>query len=394
MKGYRRFITAFILVLALYVVAEINRPKPVNWTENLSKDEKAPYGTYILYQELKDIFPQATINSYRQPVYNQVNNSTDSNTAYLLLEPDIRMSKDDLDELLNYTANGNFVFIAAEHFNKLLKDTLRFDTEQRFDIAGKDSAAVNFVNPFLKAGTGYGFTAMTLGGYFSKIDTMQSIVLGTNKHTDVNFIKIPYGEGAFYIHAAPLCFSNYFMLTAGNASYTAKALSYLPAHIKQIYWDEYYKLGPEGSNNPLRFILNNAWLKWTFRTGVFTMLLFVLFEMKRRQRVIPVIEPPRNTTLDFVQTVGGAYFNQHNNKNIALKKISYFMEFVRTVFYLGTSELNDAFIQLLSKKSGVNENETRQLVNLIYEINGSEQITDQALIQLSNQIDSFYAKAK
>jgi hypothetical protein len=392
-KGYRRFIAAFVLVLALYVLAEINRPKPVNWTENLSKDEKAPYGTFILYQQLKDIFPLASINSYRQPVYNQVNNFADSNTAYLLVEPELKMGKEDLNELLTYAATGNYVFMAAEHFSKLLTDTLKFNTGRRFDISGKDSVTINFTNPALRADSSYRFTAMTLGGYFDKVDTAKGIVLGENHRKDVNFIKIPYGQGAFFIHAAPLCFSNYFMLTAGNASYTAKALSYLPRQVKQIYWDEYYKLGPEGSDNPFRFILSNAWLRWAFRTGVFTILLFILFEMKRKQRVIPVIEPPRNSTLDFVQTVGSVYFNQHNNKNIALKKINYFMEFVRSVFYVSTSQLNDEFILVLAKKSGVSENETGQLVSLIHEINDSEQITDQALVLLSNRIDSFYAKA-
>jgi hypothetical protein len=393
-KGYKRFITLFVFLLALYIVAEINRPRPVNWQVSLSKDDKAPYGSYILYKQLKDIFPHAAVSAYRQPVYEQVNNFTDSNTAYLLIEPAINVSKTDLSELLNYAVIGNYVFIAAENFSKALMDTLKFRTEHRFDLAGKDSLTINFTNPAMRADTNYGFTAMTLNGYFSKLDTAHSIVLGNNHLKDINFIKIPYGDGAFFIHAAPLCFSNYFMLTNNNAAYTASALSYLPKNVKQVYWDEYYKLGPEGSDNPLRFLLNNAWLRWAFRISVFTMFLFILFEMKRKQRVIPVIETPRNSTLNFVQTVGSVYFNQHDNKNIALKKINYFMEFVRSGFYVSTSHFDDAFIQLLAKKSGVSENETRQLVNLIYEINESPQITDQALIQLSNQIDSFYAKAK
>lgn len=394
MKGYRRFIIAFVLVLALYIVAEMNRPKPVDWVVSLSKDQKSPYGSYILYHQLKDLFPQAAIQSYRQPVYNQVNNYTDSNTAYLLVEPSVEFSKDDLNELLNYAVSGNYVFISASNFSKALTDTLKFTVSRRFEVAGKDSTTINFTNPLLRASKDYGFTAMTLDPYFKKIDTLHTVVLGNNHLKDINFIKIPYGDGAFFVHAAPLCFSNYFMLTGNNAEYTAKALSYLPKNVKQVYWDEFYKLGPEGSTSPLRFILNNAWLRWAFRISVLAILLFVFFEMKRKQRVIPVIEPPRNSSLDFVQTVGSVYFNQHDNKNIALKKINYFMEFVRSQFYLSTNHFDDVFVQTLAKKSGVGENECRQLVNLIYEINESPQITDQALVQLSNQIDSFYAKAK
>lgn len=394
MKGYRRFITVFVLVLALYVVAEMNRPKPVDWTESLSKDKKTPYGAFILYKQLPDIFQDAAISSYRQPVYNQVNNFSDSNTAYLLLEPDIKMSNDDVNELLNYTGKGNYVFMAAEDFSRQLMDTLKFRVSRRFDIAGKDSVAINFSNPLLQSDSPYIFGSMTLGGYFTRLDTANAIVLGKTRRNDVNFIKIPYGEGAFYLHTAPLSFCNYFMLTGNNADYTAKALSYLPRNITRLYWDEYYKLGPEGSGTPLRVLLSNQWLRWAFRLALFTIVLFVLFEMKRRQRVIPIIEPPRNSTLDFVQTVGSVYFNQHNNKNIAMKKIAYFMDFVRNTFHLNTSQLNDEFIQLLAKKSGAGESETKELVNLIYDINASEQVSDQALLQLSSQIDSFYVKAK
>ena len=394
MKGYRRFIAAFILVLALYVLAEMNRPKEVNWSVNLSKDEKSPYGSYIVYNQLKDIFPYASISSYRQPVYDQVNNFTDSNTAYLLIEPAVELTKDDLNELLNYVVGGNYVFITAGNFGKTLMDTLKFSTTRRLDITGKDSTTINFTSPGLHAEKDYGFTAMTLDGYFNKIDTLHSVVLGNNNHKDINFIKVPYGDGAFFIHAAPLGFSNYFMLTTANADYTATALSYLPKHVKRIYWDEYYKQGPEGSGSPFRFILSNVWLRWAFRISIFAILLFILFEIKRKQRIIPVIEPPRNSTLDFVQTVGSVYFNQHDNKNIALKKINYFMEFVRSQFYLNTSHLDEDFIQLLAKKSGADESETRQLINLIYEINGSDQMTDQALMQLNNHIDSFYVKVK
>jgi len=91
------------------------------------------------------------------------------------------------------------------------------------------------------------------------------------------------------------------------------------------------------------------------------MILFVLFEMKRRQRIIPVIAPLRNTTLDFVQTVGNVYFNQRDNKNIAIKKITYFLEFVRSNFFLSTSNMNDEFIEALSKKTAMKQQDKTKL---------------------------------
>lgn len=393
MKGYKPFIFVFAILLVGYILAQLNRPKELDWEISLSKDSKNPYGSFILYKRLKDLFPSSEINSYRQPVYNQVNNYIDSNTAYLLIEPGLELPKNDINEMINYVSVGNYVFISSSSFNKLLMDTLRFNIRRRFDMVG-DSSTINFTNPALHTKANIGFNRLTLDGYFDSMDSSRSVILGNNQHDDANFIKIPYGSGAFFIHAAPLCFSNYFMLKNNNADYTAKALSYLPKNIKTIYWDEFYKLGPVGSQTPLRFLLANPYLKWAFRIALIGMLLFVLFERKRKQRIIPIIKPLRNTTLDFVQTVGNVYFNKRDNRNIALKKINYFLEFVRSTFYLPTTSLNEEFIQALSKKSGVSEQETGRLVRSINEVNTSEQIGDNFLLDISHQIDSFYAKAK
>jgi hypothetical protein len=393
MKGYKKFIIAIVAVLAIYIVAEMNRPRPFNWDLTLSKDDKDPYGGYILYQQLKDIFPRAEIKSYRLPVYNQVNNFTSTNTAYFLIDPSLQLSSTDINELLNYVVTGNYVFLSAESFGQTLMDTLKFKTMRRFDFK-PDSASPEFKNPSLQAAKKINFKKMTIDGYINKFDTAHTIVLGSNRQEDVNFIKMPYGEGAFYIHSAPVCFTNYFLVTGDNAEYSAKALSYLPKNLESIYWDEYYKLGPSGSTNPLRFLLNDPFLSWAFRIGVITMVLFVLFEMKRRQRVIPVINPLRNSTLDFVETVATVYFNQRDNKNIAAKKISYFLEYVRSVFYLPTAQLNDELKTSLAKKSGLPESEIGEIFNLIYAVHTNYSIHDETLLLLNKKIDSFYEKVK
>ncbi len=379
-------------MLALYILAEMNRPKPVEWEMTLSKEDKNPYGAYIVYRQLKDLFPQANIHSYRLPVYNQVNNFDDVNTAYFLICPQLNISREDVTELLDYVVSGNYVFMASDNFSKALMDSLKFRVTRRFELVNRDSVTINFVNPLLRAKDNYSFKQMTIDGYINKLDTANSLVLGTNQLQDANFIKMPYGEGAFFIHASPLCFSNYFMLTDKNADYVSKALSYLPQDVNKIFWDEYYKLGPDGSQNPLRFFLNNPFLKWAFRIGVAAMVLYVLFSMKRRQRIIPVITPLGNSTLDFVQTVGNVYFNQRDNKNIAQKKISYFLTDLRSDFFLSTHQLNEEFVEALSKKSGLDKQDVDELINLIRAINESGEVSDETLLHLNQLIDNFYSR--
>lgn len=384
----------FGLLLAIYVMAELNKPRPVDWRITMSKDDKNPYGGYIVYWQLKDVFPKAVIQSYRTPVYDQVNNYRDSGSAYILLNNQLDISRNDLEELGNYVRQGNYVFASSINFKKIFADTLGFKTFTKISLLKSDSTSVNFLNPLLKNSENYKFKKATIDEYFSEFDTARTVILGVNDYSQANFIKVQHGAGAFFIHSSPLCFSNYFLLHENNAEYIAKALSYLPAHLSKIYWDEYYKLGQTGARTPLRFILSNEFLRWSLFLSIFGLLVYVLFEMKRRQRVIPVINPLQNTTLDFVRTVSSVYFHQKDNSSVASKKVNYFLEFVRHRFFMQTHQLDEVFIQQLSRKSGVEKSKVEYLVALLGEVNSGYQVSDKLLLTLNHQIENFYKQAQ
>lgn len=394
MKEYKWFILTFAVLLAIYIIAEVNRPRPLNWEVTLSMRDKNPYGAYCLYNELKDIFPRASINPYSLPAYNQVNNSRALHTAYLFMTPSLsKLSKEDVHELLHYTAAGNYVFLSAFDFG-MLQDTLKFRFDWLNESKYGDSTSINFRNPLLHTKKNTRFKPMTLEQYFTKYDTLTTTVLGSNDRNKANFIKMRFGKGAVFIHVMPHCFSNNFLLTRDNASYTAKALSYIPADVDQVFWDEYYKPGRTGSDNPLRYILNDPDLRWAFRIGLVTMVLFVLFGIKRRQRIIPVITPLQNSTMDFVKTVGNVYFNKKDNKNIAEKMIGYFLEYIRAHFFLPTHVLDEPFVQALSKKTGVPQPDLDELIKIIDAVQTGSATSNEVLLQLNRQLDAFYLAAQ
>jgi hypothetical protein len=389
-KGYRTFIIIFSLLFILYVIAELNKPKPIDWSITISKKDKNPYGGYIIYDQLKSLYPNAAIQSYRTSVYQQVNNSEDSNTAYLIICAAFRPAATTTTELLNYVSKGNYVVTSADLFYTPFLDSLKLETDRSVVFGNKDSTSINFANPALKASKNYTFLKGTIDQYFSKIDTARSIVLSTNNRGKPVFVKVPYGRGAFFVHTAPLCFSNYFLLFRNNASYASKAMSYIPAEVKKIYWDEYEKMGPEGEQTPLRVFLANEYLRWSLRISLIGLFMYVLFEMKRRQRIIPVITPLKNSTLDFVTTVAGVYFNQKDNKGVADNKIAYFLEFVRNRFNLGTQVMNEDFIEQLHRKSGVDKEEVAALINQVVAVSNLQNVADSMLLNLNSNIDKFY----
>jgi hypothetical protein len=389
-KGYRGFIIVFSALFILYVVAEINKPKPVDWTVTLSKEDKNPYGGFIVYKQLKNIFSKASIHSFRTPAYNQVNRSKDTNTAYFIIGEKLSFPATDFNALKQYVRNGNVVVASANMFEKSFLSFFSLQTATPVSLSFRDSAGLNFVNPAIKASENYTFLTATINQYFSKIDTAKATIISTNNKDKPVYIKVPYGKGAFFIHANPLCFSNYFLLYRNNAFYTASVLSYLPAETSKIYWDEFYKLGAEGASTPFRFLLSNEFLRWALRLSLIGLLLYVFFEMKRRQRVIPIITPLRNSTLDFVKTVAGVYFNDKNNNSIADKKVSHFLEFVRSRFNIATQSLDEDFAEQLHRKSGVDKDKVCDLVKLFSSLPAEPRVTDMMLLNLDRNIDHFY----
>ena len=118
----------------------------------------------------------------------------------------------------------------------------------------------------------------------------------------------------------------------------------------------------------------------------------MIFKGRRDQRIIPVIKPLANTTLEFINTVGNLYYKQSNHKNIADKKIMYFMDYVRAKYSLRTLNLNDELISQLSEKSYVDKSEINKMIELINVVSISETIKQATLIELNNLIENFYTK--
>ncbi len=390
MKGYRSFIMIFSVLFILYVIAEINKPKPVDWPISIRRNDKNPYGGYIIFNQLRHIFPAAAIQSFHTSVYKRVKNAYETNTAYLIISPALRPTSTATNKMKNYVSKGNYIVASANVFYTPFLDSLGIETTTPVYFKPKDSTSINFVNPALKSSKNYTFLQGTIDQYFSKIDTAKTIVLSVNNHNKPVYIKIPYGQGAFFIHSAPLCFSNYFLLFRNNASYTAKALSYIPKDVSKIFWDEYYKSEQRGPTTPFRFFLSNEYLRWALRLSLAGLLLYIFFEMKRRQRIIPVITPLKNSTLDFVKTVANVYYDEKDNIGIADKKVNYFLEYVRNRFNIATQTPDADFAEQLHRKSGLRTEEIAELVSLIASVQTGSEITDDMLLDLDRSIDNFY----
>ena len=390
MKKNLKYKLILISGFVLLFLVELFSPKEIDWRMSFSKKDKIPYGNYILFDLLPEIFSQKTINTTDLPAYNTLKDNQLSNGNYLIINN--KFAADDLDtkELLEFAGNGGYVFIAAQQFKGLFADTLNIKTEMHFILG--DSLGVNFTNLSLHQKEDYYFKSEAPPFYFSSFDTAHTTILGIDEKKRVNFIKTNFGEGAFYLNCVPFAFTNYNILKDNDDGYISKALSYLPA--QNVFWDEYYKAGRISAQTPLRYILNRAQLRWAYYLGIISLIMFILFEGKRKQRIIPVITPLKNTTLEFVETIGRLYYQNKDHKNLAMKKITYFLEYIRSHLYMETQQYSNEFYKKLNAKTGICHAELEKLFGLINQIKSKEKIKESEINLLNRGIEKFYQMSK
>lgn len=419
MKQYRLYIFIIALALGLVILAELFRPKSVDWRDSFSQEDKVPYGAYILHDQLTHFFPGQSVDVVDKTVYQVLANQPAHGQLYMFVNAEIQLSKTDSDELLRFVSEGGTVFMAAESFSGDFTDSLGIETSGVLPFLlsnGDDSVRANFSSPAFRSDSGYsfGFASGTSTYYFALFNEDSSVVLGNAMQRDgdkdddeeegkkkdedvlVNFLKVKWGAGTFYLSTLPRAFSNIGLLSDNGARYAAVALSYLP--VRPIIWDEYYKaggaLGRKEIKSPLRYILSQEPLRWAYSLLLGGAVLFVIFGARRRQRIIPVIEPPRNTTLEFVETVGTLYHQHGDFRNVADKMILYFLDYVRSRLNLSTGPLDNELVRLVAERSGVAHDRVSTIFNKIREIQVGRGISKEQLLELSDSVEYFYRNSQ
>ncbi|AMR30609.1 hypothetical protein A0256_03810 [Mucilaginibacter sp. PAMC 26640] len=395
MKDFKIYIAVASACLLLYLIAQYNRPNPVDWSSTLYFNDKIPFGTYVLYNRLNDVFPEAEIDRSNRSAYrffsdSTVTDSVAGKSTFFIVAKSVAFSKEDYTAMVKYISAGNAVFISTFDLGGKLPDTLKLNTQSDFN---KKSPGLNFSNVKIRQAKDYHFDKHISDPYFSKLDTAKATVIGQNSDGKANFISYQFGKGKLFLMADPLVFSNYSLLTPQGAAYAARVLSCLPADADNVYWDQFQNHDIPVDESPMRVFFKYPALQWAYYVALASLLLFIVYEVKRRQRIIPVVEPLKNSTLEFVTVVGKVYYEQRNNANIASKKILYFAENVRNNFGLKTNSYSPESITQFAGKTGVNEMFAGELLRHINYLLPQNHITDHELIVLNQLIEKFYSQS-
>ncbi len=407
-------IVIVLAALAFYFLPRGNGEKQVQWYEYYHMEYKEPYGTYAVSQLLDDYFPKQSFTVLEKSLYKTLDQSkVDAPANYICISDYIYWTGRDEDSLLSFVQNGNNAFLSVKNlpttFLKKLSEfkyqetgvTTSFSSREALSLDindGTDSIYKYMFNNGSGIDTNYTWNAISV-----ELDSMvSSTILGTYKRVEVdtdyvNFVKIQYGKGSIYVHTMPLVFTNYYLITKEGRAYAEKALSFLPEG--DVYWDnvsQNYIYQPQGQNekSPLSFILSQKSLRWAWYICLLAILLYVIFRAKRKQRIIPVIEPNINTSIMFIETIGKLYYMQNNHHKVALLKMKHFVNFIRMRYKVNLQKDMEQKIDQLAVISGVNHDIITTLFTKYQRISLMENITAHELLEFNAIIQKFYKNCK
>jgi hypothetical protein len=242
--------------------------------------------------------------------------------------------------------------------------------------------------------------------------TFTTLAYSMNKPVTVS---LKQGKGRIILHSMPQLFMNYQVLKPNGFMHARFILKKLdPA--QPVVWLEFARFdrnradmdtGDQGDSEKedrsfIKFIMQNAPLRWAFVLAIGILLLYVFFRAKRRQEVLPGIPEKRNMSLAFVETLSSIYLSRNSPYGILLVLRKNFYSSVNRHFYIDLNQADakthaekyEANVKRLIEKSRFDEEELRSLLAaLATRPAKSHEITSEALSKVYAGVRKFYLAA-
>ncbi len=330
--------------MVILALLEVNKKEVVDWRKNFDVNEKSPFGLFVFNREAKDLFKN-NLKKIDVTAYDYYDENKKKPHNILVIESEI--DNESWNDILDQVTNGSDAMLIMAKMPKEISDRIGFyDSQISFEETNVLKLTdKKYQNDFIK------LDKFPSGRGFSYIKPNVQILGKTvEKGNDdqANFIKAKFGKGNIYVHCEPLFLTNYYLLKSGNTKYAQDVFSYL--NDRETLW--FVEANTKESRFFMRFILGNPALKYAWWLLLAGLLLFIFFNAKRKQRIVPIIEPLKNTSVDFVKSIGNLYLQEGDFHDMMAKKAQYFLNKVRLDLLIDTQNLDEQFAKKLQLKTG------------------------------------------
>ncbi|QHS62509.1 DUF4350 domain-containing protein [Chitinophaga agri] len=408
---YLYIIIIAAIILIIFWIAAVQFVKPANreieeqelLKQTFSYKDKTPGGCYAMFKAMSGLFyyemkPQVVTKPFTRTFTKDATLSATNYNLYMLVADKLYTSEEDAKNMIKFASAGNQLFIATNHPDSFLTNLLHIDVDNEGFFQFAVNAEQHFVNKNLAPDTAFMRAGIKGGSYLTRMDTSRTTILGTDAFNRPNFIRVTVDEGAVFLLLQPSVLTNYFLMKERNMVALERLLSYTNLYTDHVYWDEFYKYQHYRQSSDFsewQVLMRYPAMRWALFLAVLLLLIYILFESKRRQRVIPEKNILVNNSLEFVDALGQLYYQQHNNKNLAYKIILQWQEFIRSKYYLNTNVMDAAFANALSRKAVMPLEHVNSILGDIQAIQLSDMnLSDEDLQIFYKKIQAFYINTK
>ena len=366
MKGSRWFTIGIVAFLLLMFAVECRLPKKFVWTPTFGHRDKQPFGCHVFDELLASSLPDGYSVS-GETLYRLEQEDTVTRRGIMVLAGNLHLSDTDVRALLGMAERGDKVLLAAGSFGRLLKDTLGFESSYSYfnpadfkryasSLLSRDSLHWVGDSAVYPARTFYFYPQLCSTYFWADSLPMKRLAERTvmadefvhqtdSVPSDTVYrvpvaMSCPWGKGEIVLVSTPLIFTNYGVLDKDNVTYVFRLLSHIGG-VPIIRTEAYMEEAGQVRTSPFRYFLSQKPLRWALYLALASVLLFMIFTARRRQRAIPVIREPENNSLEFMELIGTLYYQKKDHADLVRKKYLYFAEELRREIQVDVEEVAD-----------------------------------------------------
>ena len=412
MKLSKTYLFVVALAVLLLFVLQLQQPRRYNWTATFGPADCNPFGCYVMDSVLRASMPRG----YRvtdSTVYQLSHGSMPRNV--LVLASNLKVDAQWVEAVERITRQGGKLMIVgsvddssadslmlkhwgaklsgynyfsvsglkaqlAEHY-AMLTDTLTWASDGHYRRA--DYVLYRMMLPGAVDTLGHaGWQTLAYNDENSGTTDYRRIIMAARRRM---------GEGELILVAVPLVLTNYGMLDRNTSDLVMRLMTQLADRpvVRTLQFNR--TVGQtEQQQSPFRVLLQSRPLTWAFYLSLLTIVLFFIFTARRRQRVIQVVEPPKNHSLEFVQLIGTLYYLRRDHAALVRTKLTLFADAVRRQTGLDILDVsdNDRVFGKLGERTGMAYEDIARTIKALRYIQANENnITEHEMKAMVGQMD-------
>ena len=395
------------VVFSVLVLGLAGCQKSFNWNITLNEDGEEPYDLLVFHDLLRDA---AGSDWYKKIEYGlkQELQKADDGTLYIYFGQYPDYSPDELKQMREFVNGGGKVFILSRDFENEIYDSV---TAKNTAAKLGDSAHYEPSTP-LRSFAAEKTKVISSGGneaqiyYKIKSDIKQSnwryygdsllAVINPVRHAAEYGDGKPFiiekkaGKGSVYFCADPMIFTNYHMKKKEVFDVVNDIVKDIDH--EGVLYDvsrTAFSQTEAVDRGPLHYLFSYASFRRAWTLLLIMTVLYLAFNLKRRQRVMPLQAAPSNNAAIFAQTAGLLFYKSKAHLQIARKKSEVFLFEVNRKYGISTYQLNDNFINALSNKTGKPRYKVKELAAKLNALNGLNHLSEDSLKNILRMIEEF-----